>query len=154
MSRIYTALRALESDQSGREKDAIHANALSAASAVNADDFSVLKEFTGQGTSSDEPREEQSDVNRSHADYPALVLSADDFSALEGRIVRVVELVQQERENRMAAEERALLAEAQTSELAERVQALEREMSALRNESSTQRERVGQMMALLDTIEL
>ena len=46
----------------------------------------------------------------------AVALSADDFSALEERIVRAVELVKRERQARAAAEERAAKAEAQLAE--------------------------------------
>ncbi len=46
------------------------------------------------------------------AEASALTLSADEFSALEERIVRAVEMVKQERQARADAEKRADAAEA------------------------------------------
>jgi hypothetical protein len=46
------------------------------------------------------------------AESGALALSGDDFSALEERILRAVDVVKQERQARAAAEERATAAEA------------------------------------------
>ena len=46
----------------------------------------------------------------------ALAVSGDDFSALEERVLRAVDLVKRERQARAAAEERAALAEAQLRE--------------------------------------
>ena len=63
----------------------------------------------------EEPQTEQHTVG-SPAEQPALALSANDFSALEERILRTIELVKRERQARTAAEERAAKAEAQLTE--------------------------------------
>ncbi|MGO8758618.1 MAG: hypothetical protein ACLQG3_10880 [Terracidiphilus sp.] len=139
MSKIYSALRALEQEQKKQEADA---------------DFSVLKGFTAPRAPGREPDEEQGGGERTQAGHEALAIEAGDFSALEERIVRVAELVQRERRERMAAEERALLVEAEMSEQAERIEAIERELNALISERDDRRERVGQMLAILDTVPL
>jgi hypothetical protein len=55
----------------------------------------------------------------------ALTLSVDEFSALEERILRTVNLVKQERQARVAAEERANAAEEQIGKHAPLVEQLQ-----------------------------
>ena len=88
------------------------------------------------------------------AESSALRLSVDEFSALEERILRAVNLVKRERFDRAAAEERASAAEAQLREqgpLADRLQA---EVKALRDERDHVRQRVERLLAQLDALEL
>jgi hypothetical protein len=84
----------------------------------------------------------------------ALTLSVDEFSALEERILRAVELVKRERQARASAEERASAAEAQLREAAPLAERLEREVSALRGERDHVRQRVERLLAQLDALEL
>ncbi len=97
----------------------------------------------------------------SNSDAGALALSAADFTALEERVVRAVELVKKERQARAAAEERATKAEAELAEkdtaLAEHStasQQLKQEVQALRSERDQVRQRVERLLSQLDALEL
>ena len=83
-----------------------------------------------------------------------LALSVDDFSALEDRILRAVNLVKRERLARAEAEERAAKAEAQLSEQVPLVEHLQKEMNTLRSERDHVRQRVERLLAQLDALEL
>lgn len=83
-----------------------------------------------------------------------LTLSATDFSALEVRIIRAVDLVRKERQARLAAEERAAHAEAQLREQSPVVEQLEKELQVLRAEREHVRERVERLLGQLDALEL
>jgi hypothetical protein len=83
-----------------------------------------------------------------------LALSADDFSALEERILRAVELVKRERQARAAAEERATQAQTQLSEQGAQVERLERDVKQLRAERDHVRQRVDKVLKQLDSLEL
>jgi hypothetical protein len=78
----------------------------------------------------------------------------EDFSALEERILRAVNLVKWERQARSTAEERASAAEAQLREQAPLTEGLQREVSALRGERDQVRQRVERLLAQLDALEL
>ncbi len=96
-----------------------------------------------------------------------LALSADEFSALEERILRAVNLVKRERLARSAAEERATLAEAKVSEQAQSAENLQREnenlqkdtenlhkeLETLRAERDQVRQRVERLLSQLDALE-
>lgn len=84
----------------------------------------------------------------------SLSLSATDFSALEDRIVRAVELVKRERQARGIAEERAAKAEAQLGEQGPVVDQLREEVRSLRAERDQVRQRVERLLAQLDSLEL
>ena len=84
----------------------------------------------------------------------ALTVSADDFSALEDRIVRAVEMVKRERQGRMAAEERAKQAEIELRQTAPRIESLERELITLKNERDHVRQRVERLLGQLDALQL
>ena len=90
----------------------------------------------------------------SQAEAAALTLSADDFSALEERVVRAVEVVKRERQARGAAEERAAKAEAQLTEQAPVVDELRQEIRSLRTERDQVRQRVERLLTQLDALEL
>lgn len=84
----------------------------------------------------------------------ALTVSADDFSALEERIRRAVDLVRHERQSRAAAEERAVSAEAQVRLQNPLMEQLQNEINALRSERDQVRQRVERLLAQLDALEL
>ncbi len=84
----------------------------------------------------------------------SLTVSADDFSALEERIIRAVEMVKRERQGRMAAEERAKQAEFELSEVAPRIEALEKELVTLKSERDHVRQRVERLLSQLDALQL
>jgi hypothetical protein len=84
----------------------------------------------------------------------ALTVSADDFSGLEERILRAVEMVKRERQARAAAEERAAHAESQLHQQAPKVEQLERELTALKVERDQVRQRVERLLSQLDALQL
>lgn len=88
------------------------------------------------------------------AEHGALAVSADDFSALEQRIVRTVELVKNERKARIEAEHRAATAEAKLEEQSPAVQSLQEEIRTLRAERDQVRQRVERLLSQLDALEL
>jgi chromosome segregation ATPase len=83
-----------------------------------------------------------------------LTLSANDFTALEERILRAVEVVRRERQARAAADERAGRAEAELTQLAEQMEQSEKELGLLRAERDHVRERVDRLLGQLDALEL
>lgn len=101
----------------------------------------------------EEPQTEQHAVG-SPGEPPALALSANDFSALEERILRAIELVKRERQARAEAEERATKAEAQLNEQTPLVDQLKQEVRALSSERDHVRQRVERLLSQLDTLEL
>ncbi len=106
---------------------------------------------------SEQPQPEQqleSAPSETQAEPVALTVSVDDFSALENRIVRAVEMVKKERHARAAAEERATQAEAKISEHVPRIEQLEKELHALKGERDQVRQRVERLLAQLDTLEV
>ncbi len=83
-----------------------------------------------------------------------LTLSANDFSALEQRILRAVDLVRRERLARSLAEERSTRAEAQMREQLTQMEQQEKDLNALRAERDHVRERVERLLGQLDALEL
>jgi uncharacterized coiled-coil protein SlyX len=83
-----------------------------------------------------------------------LALSADDFSALEERVLRAVNLVKRERLARSEAEDRAAKAEAKLAEQAPVADSLQNEVTALRAEREQVRQRVERLLSQLDALEL
>jgi hypothetical protein len=88
------------------------------------------------------------------AESSALTVSVDDFSALEERIQRTVELVKRERQARAAAEERAVTAEAQVRMQQPLLDQLQNEINVMRVERDQVRQRVERLLAQLDALEL
>jgi uncharacterized coiled-coil protein SlyX len=82
------------------------------------------------------------------------VLTADDFSALEERVLKAVSLVRREREARLAAEERLLVLESQMLAQAPTLEQLHQEIDALRAEREQVRQRVERLLSQLDALEL
>jgi FtsZ-binding cell division protein ZapB len=112
-----------------------------------------MSEFARNAEDDRQPQPESRQKERA-AEAGTLTLSADDFSALEERILRAVEVVRRERQARAAAEERATRAEAQLQEKSPLVEQLEKELSALRAERDQVRERVERLLGQLDALEL
>lgn len=83
-----------------------------------------------------------------------LAMTVDDFSALEERILRAVNLVKRERMARAEAEERALRAEGKLLEQAPVAEQLQKEVTALRAERDHVRQRVERLLAQLDALEV
>jgi uncharacterized coiled-coil protein SlyX len=83
-----------------------------------------------------------------------LALSLDDFSSLEDRILRAVNLVKRERIARTAAEQRATEAEAKVSEQTAATEELQKEVGSLRAERDHIRQRVEKLLSQLDALEL
>jgi hypothetical protein len=95
------------------------------------------------------------------AESSSLTVSADDFAALEERIVRMVDLVHQARQARAEAEERAAKAEAELRDqvsLLELSQAevdrLQAEIDRMKAERFEVRGRVEKLAKQLDALEL
>jgi FtsZ-binding cell division protein ZapB len=88
------------------------------------------------------------------ADPAALAMSVDDFSALEDRILRAVNLVKRERLARSEAEERAVKAEARVAEQMPQIEHLQTEVNTLRTERDHVRQRVERLLSQLDALEL
>jgi chromosome segregation ATPase len=88
------------------------------------------------------------------ADSGAVTLSVDEFSALEERIQRTVNLVKFERQARATAEERVITLQSQLREQAPLVEQLQKEISALREERAQVRQRVERILSQLDALEL
>jgi predicted nuclease with TOPRIM domain len=120
----------------------------------------ALNSEVAQGAQSDSALEtghephSDSGPHESAAGLGALTLSANDFAALEDRILRAVEVVRRERQARTAAEERAGRAEAQLRDLSPQLEQLEKELSALRAERDQVRGRVERLLGQLDALEL
>ncbi len=92
---------------------------------------------------------------RNRAREPAaLAFSADEFAAIEERVLRAVEVLKRERQARAAAEERAAQAESQLHEHGAQHERLEREVKQLRAERDHVRERVDKLLKQLDALEL
>jgi hypothetical protein len=96
--------------------------------------------------------EQYARTDESQAQPLVLAVSANDFSALEERIYRTVEMVKWERQGRMAAEVRALQAEAALNEYAQRIDALERELRVLNCERDHSHLRVERLLIQLDSL--
>jgi|SRR5271166_2450280 len=120
-----------------------------------------MAEFFGQSEKVDEAMDEtqgagaaQEQAADSGGEASALRLSVDEFSALEDRIVRTVNLVKRERQERTAVEQRASEAEAKLREQMPLAERLEKEVKALQEERDEVRQRVERLLAQLDALEL
>jgi hypothetical protein len=97
---------------------------------------------------------EEAHLDQEVAEPKTLSLSADDFSALEARIIRAVELVRKERLARADAEERAAKAESDLREQSPLVESLQKEVAGLRTERDYVRQRVERLLAQFDALEV
>jgi len=83
---------------------------------------------------------------------PELYLAADDFSAIEQRVLRMVELVKTEREARAAAEQQVSTLEEKIRQLLEQSSNTAAHIEALERERETVRLRVERLLKHLDEI--
>jgi hypothetical protein len=112
-----------------------------------------MSNFLGEGEDVEEAQAEQQSFEEAE-ESRTLTVSADDFSALEERVLRAVELVKRERLSRAAAEQRATEAELQLHEQAPQVEHLQKEVNALRSERDYVKQRVERLLGQLDALEL
>jgi hypothetical protein len=150
MSNIMTALREMELEQ---RESTTQSRMHLLESAPAADDFSALKEFTAPTKLQVEDREQQPAAHKPQLGHEALILFANDYSALAERVVRVIETAERERQASLAAERRAVHAETEITRQALRMDRLERKMRDLQDESDRWRQYVEQMIALLDSLQ-
>ena len=87
-------------------------------------------------------------------DSQILELSVDEFTALEERVLRAVNLVKRERLTRVEAEQNAAQLEAQLAEQRPVVDQLQAEVHSLRSERDQVRQRVERLLAQLDALEI
>lgn len=83
----------------------------------------------------------------------SLTVSADEFAALEERVLRAVNLVKRERLARTEAEERAARLESELALQTEVTKKQSSEVESLRAERETVRQRVEKLLAQLDELE-
>jgi len=83
---------------------------------------------------------------------PELPLAADDFSALEQRVLRTVELLKVERDARVAAEQRIASIEHKVQQLTEQNAGDTAQIETLEQERETVRTRVERLLKHLDEI--
>lgn len=83
-----------------------------------------------------------------------LALSSADFSALEDRVSRAVNLVRSERQARAAAEQRITDLDGQLNEQRDLAKTLQEEIHALNAERDQVRQRVEKLLGQLDSLEL
>ncbi|HUX28364.1 MAG TPA: hypothetical protein VMV39_06225 [Terracidiphilus sp.] len=112
-----------------------------------------MSQFLLKPEGTDETQAEQQ-PQEAVAEPGALALSADDFSSLEERILRAVNLVKRERQARAAAEEQAALAETRLREQLHLMENAQKDVDALRAERDQVRQRVEKLLAQLDALEL
>jgi len=100
------------------------------------------------------PQAESTEAAEPQEQQAAVSLSADEFSALEERVLRTVKLVKTEREAHASAAARAAAAEEQVRDQANVLDQLQKEMDAMRDERDHVRKRVEQLLSQLDSLEL
>jgi septal ring factor EnvC (AmiA/AmiB activator) len=101
----------------------------------------------------------EAETEAAHAEHDAgegetLAVSAVDFSALEERVLRTVELLKRERAARSEAEARTAQAEEHIKEQSTQIENLERNVKQLHGERDHVRERVEKLLKQLEVIEL
>jgi chromosome segregation ATPase len=79
-------------------------------------------------------------------------ISADEFQALEQKVLRAVEIVKREREARAAAEAEVATLRAQLAEQQSLVAMTENELTTLTKERETVRHRVEKMLQQMDEL--
>jgi hypothetical protein len=99
-----------------------------------------------------ERHEQQAGKTQFFFEPEALAVDNDEFSALEDRVIRAVELLKRERQDRASAQERALQAEAELSIQLPRIEALEREIGDFKSASELGHQRIEQLLSQLDAV--
>ena len=103
---------------------------------------------------SEETAQVQAEVETQSAEPEILAVTADEFSALEDRILRAVSLVKRERVARAEAEAHVAQLESQLQEQTPQVDRLQAEVHTLRSERDQVRQRVERLLTQLDALEL
>ena len=83
---------------------------------------------------------------------PELPLAADDFNALEQRVLRTVELLKKEREARATAEQNAATLQQLLDEQSAQLTQVQEQVRAFEQERETVRQRVERLLQQLDEI--
>ena len=83
-----------------------------------------------------------------------VAIGADEFTALEERVLRAVNLVKRERMARSEAELRAVAAEEKVAEQIEAIDNLNKEIGSLRAEREAVKQRVDRILSQLDALEV
>jgi hypothetical protein len=112
-----------------------------------------MTEFAWNETEGHDQKHE-SHSGESEPETGTMTLSVNEFSALEDRVLRAVEVVRRERHARVAAEERAHHAEAEMRDQSQLIEHAEKELTALRAEREQVRQRVERLLGQLDALEL
>jgi chromosome segregation ATPase len=99
------------------------------------------------------PGTEQSQIH-DHETTGNLALSSSDFSALEERVARTVNLVKSERQARATAERRAETLDTLLTEQQTLVKNLQEEIGTLNAEREQVRQRVERLLTQLDALEV
>lgn len=100
------------------------------------------------------PQTESAQATEAQQTQAAISLSADEFSALEERVLRTVQLLKAEREAHASSAARAAAAEEQMREQGVVLDQLQKEMDTMRDERDHVRKRVEQLLSQLDSLEL
>ncbi|MGO9444412.1 MAG: hypothetical protein ACLPXB_06480 [Thiobacillaceae bacterium] len=99
-----------------------------------------------------ERHEQQTGRTQFFFEPEALAVDSDEFSALEDRVIRAVELLKRERNDRATAEKRALQAEAELNIQLPRIEALEQEIHVFKNAGELGHQRIEQLLSQLDAV--
>lgn len=118
-----------------------------------------LMESEEGGDAFEDPIEEDAQFpHEAEAPEPApaqvIAVSADEFSALEERILRTVHVVKREKAARAEAEEHAARLQAELSQQQPQLDAAQAENKTLRQERDQVRQRVERLLEQLDSLEL
>ena len=105
------------------------------------------------------PEVEEQNQTDQHGEQSAgepstVALSVDDFSSLEDRILRAVNIIRRERMERAAADQRAAEAESKLRDQNAASEELQKEINTLRAERDHVRQRVEKLLSQLDALEL
>lgn len=120
-----------------------------------------MSELPWGGTEVAEEARPEHQSEKPAAEPGTLAMSADDFAALEDRVLRAVNVVKRERLARTEAEERASVAEAVVQEQSLTIEQmkkdtdeLQKEIGSLRSERDQVRQRVERLLSQLDALEV
>jgi septal ring factor EnvC (AmiA/AmiB activator) len=83
---------------------------------------------------------------------PEISMAADDFQALEERVLRTVELLKGERELRISVEQHASRLSARVEEQAAQVSQLEEQLAGLQREREAVRQRIERLLKQIDEL--
>ena len=83
---------------------------------------------------------------------PEISMAADDFQALEERVLRTVQLLKGERELRFSVEQHAARLESRMEEQAAHLAHLEEQLSNLQKERETVRQRIERLLKQIDEV--